>query len=85
MKDPKAPRQMTCRTHRSATYEVLETGGFLRFCTERGRVYWVAQNETGHTSPDCESFRHGCTGANVGSVRLIITPDCADCRRDKGV
>ena len=33
-------------------YELLHTGGFLRLCTKRGRIYWNAQNETEHTSPD---------------------------------
>jgi hypothetical protein len=33
-------------------YAVLHTGGFLRICTSRGRVYWLAQNEHEHTTPD---------------------------------
>jgi hypothetical protein len=33
-------------------YEILHTGGFVRLCTERGRVYWLAQNSCEHTSPD---------------------------------
>eukprot|EP00455_Lapot_gusevi_P043967 TRINITY_DN5432_c0_g2_i5.p1 TRINITY_DN5432_c0_g2~~TRINITY_DN5432_c0_g2_i5.p1 ORF type:complete len:251 (+),score=22.46 TRINITY_DN5432_c0_g2_i5:69-821(+) len=33
-------------------YNLLHTGGFLRLCTDRGRVYWVAQNEHEHTTPD---------------------------------
>ena len=26
-------------------YNILHTGGFLRLSTDRGRVYWCAQNE----------------------------------------
>lgn len=33
-------------------YEILHTGGFLRLCTERGRVYWLAQNTIDHRPPD---------------------------------
>ena len=40
------------RWYKSFTYHLLHTGGFLRLCTERGRVYWLAQNETIHTTPD---------------------------------
>ncbi len=34
------------------TYRLLHTGGFVRCCTDRGRVFWNAQNETGHVTPD---------------------------------
>lgn len=34
------------------TYHVLHTGGFLRLCTKKGRIYWLNQNSHNHTSPD---------------------------------
>lgn len=40
------------RWMRTMTYHVLHNNGFLRLATERGRVYWLAQNETMHTTPD---------------------------------
>ena len=48
----KSHRELTLRTYRDIEYHVLHTGGFLRLCTMRGRMYWLAQNQTGHTSPD---------------------------------
>eukprot|EP01117_Protostelium_nocturnum_P005885 TRINITY_DN2116_c0_g2_i1.p1 TRINITY_DN2116_c0_g2~~TRINITY_DN2116_c0_g2_i1.p1 ORF type:complete len:265 (+),score=94.20 TRINITY_DN2116_c0_g2_i1:105-899(+) len=33
-------------------YEILETGGFLRLYTARGKLYWMAQNATSHLTPD---------------------------------
>eukprot|EP01117_Protostelium_nocturnum_P015984 TRINITY_DN6242_c0_g1_i1.p1 TRINITY_DN6242_c0_g1~~TRINITY_DN6242_c0_g1_i1.p1 ORF type:complete len:315 (+),score=72.10 TRINITY_DN6242_c0_g1_i1:100-945(+) len=38
--------------HIDMHYDLLETGGFLRLCTLRGRTYWHAQNTLGHMSPD---------------------------------
>lgn len=37
---------------RDVTYSTLHTGGFLRLCTDRGRIYWNAQNESGHRTAD---------------------------------
>lgn len=45
-------REVTVRTYRTTEYHVLHTGGFLRLCTMRGRMYWLAQNQTGHITPD---------------------------------
>eukprot|EP00040_Diaphanoeca_grandis_P041219 m.262632 g.262632 ORF g.262632 m.262632 type:complete len:374 (+) comp46464_c0_seq1:211-1332(+) len=51
--DPKANHgTFSMRWCRTVTYHLLHTGGFLRLATERGRVYWLAQNETMHTTPD---------------------------------
>ena len=52
MADPKRSRRHQARSFRTTTYETFHTGGFLRLCTERGRIYWVAQNELEHTTPD---------------------------------
>merc|ERR1719253_827158 len=50
--EPKVWRRCLVRSHRTTEYEILHTGGFVRLCTERGRVYWLAQNETEHQAPD---------------------------------
>ncbi|CAJ1344223.1 unnamed protein product, partial [Effrenium voratum] len=51
---PKAQVLRNCisRGFRSTEYEILHTGGFVRLCTDRGRVYWLAQNEHEHRLPD---------------------------------
>jgi len=51
-REPKVIRCCLHRLHRTMEYEILHTGGFLRLCTERGRVYWLAQNEHDHCLPD---------------------------------
>lgn len=38
--------------YKTLRYHLLHTGGFLRLCTDRGRLYWLRQNENGHTTPD---------------------------------
>lgn len=51
--DPKADHgTYSTRWYKTCTYHLQHTGGFLRLATERGRVYWLAQNETEHTTPD---------------------------------
>lgn len=45
-------RSCLTRAHRTMEYEILHTGGFLRLCTERGRIYWLAQNTNDHRPPD---------------------------------
>ncbi|CAE7706600.1 unnamed protein product [Symbiodinium pilosum] len=50
--EPKVQRTCIGRLFRSTEYEILHTGGFVRLCTERGRVYWLAQNEHDHRLPD---------------------------------
>jgi len=50
--EPKVLRSCIRRCFRSTEYEILHTGGFLRLCTQRGRVYWLAQNEHDHRLPD---------------------------------
>ncbi|CAE7209268.1 unnamed protein product [Symbiodinium sp. CCMP2592] len=50
--EPKVQRTCIGRSFRSTEYEILHTGGFVRLCTERGRVYWLAQNEHDHRLPD---------------------------------
>jgi hypothetical protein len=50
------------RWMQTRTYHVLHTGGFLRLATERGRVYWVAQNMTSHSTPDWVSHLSCLTG-----------------------
>eukprot|EP00656_Telonema_subtile_P038994 TRINITY_DN44144_c0_g1_i1.p1 TRINITY_DN44144_c0_g1~~TRINITY_DN44144_c0_g1_i1.p1 ORF type:complete len:270 (-),score=48.99 TRINITY_DN44144_c0_g1_i1:98-907(-) len=53
MQDPKGDHgTYSMRWFRTITYHLQHTGGFLRLATERGRVYWLAQNETEHTTPD---------------------------------
>lgn len=49
---PKVMRSCLKRAHRTMEYEILHTGGFVRLCTERGRVYWLAQNMHDHCVPD---------------------------------
>lgn len=51
-REPKVTRRCLTRLHRTMEYEILHTGGFVRLCTERGRVYWLAQNSSEHTTPD---------------------------------
>lgn len=51
-REPKVMRCCLTRLHRTMEYEILHTGGFLRLCTERGRVYWIAQNTEEHRTPD---------------------------------
>src|SRR3989338_3274000 len=54
-KDPKGDHgteSVRGNWYKTMNYELLHTGGFLRLCTLRGRVYWTAQNESEHTSPD---------------------------------
>ncbi|CAJ1344225.1 unnamed protein product, partial [Effrenium voratum] len=50
--EPKVLRNCISRGFRSTEYEILHTGGFVRLCTDRGRVYWLAQNEHEHRLPD---------------------------------
>lgn len=50
--EPKVMRSCISRCFRSTEYEILHTGGFLRLCTQRGRIYWLAQNERDHRLPD---------------------------------
>eukprot|EP00440_Ansanella_granifera_P008362 gb/GFBE01009059.1/.p1 GENE.gb/GFBE01009059.1/~~gb/GFBE01009059.1/.p1 ORF type:complete len:275 (+),score=47.37 gb/GFBE01009059.1/:1-825(+) len=50
--EPKVVRSCIGRHFRSTEYEILHTGGFVRLCTERGRVYWLTQNEHDHRLPD---------------------------------
>eukprot|EP00039_Didymoeca_costata_P016444 m.296784 g.296784 ORF g.296784 m.296784 type:complete len:346 (+) comp16393_c8_seq4:154-1191(+) len=53
--DPKGDKgevHMRGSWFKTMEYGVLHTGGFVRLCTSRGRVYWNAQNETGHVTPD---------------------------------
>ena len=59
------PRWMQTRT-----YHVLHTGGFLRLATERGRVYWVAQNMTSHSTPDWVSHLSCLTGYELTDLVL---------------
>lgn len=56
---------------KTMTYHLLHTGGFLRLCTMRGRSYWNAQNETGHTSPDWK-LHFSCDLTQIGQAWDII-------------
>lgn len=38
--------------YKTMVYQLLETGGFLRLYTLRGRIYWHAQNLNEHQTPD---------------------------------
>lgn len=38
--------------YKTMKYTILETGGFLRLHTDRGRVYFLNQNETNHRTSD---------------------------------
>ena len=49
---PLAMPGASLRSYRTIEYHQLCTGGFNRICTRRGRVYWLAQNEHGHRTPD---------------------------------
>lgn len=46
------PKQRRELTRHGRKYEVLHTGGFVRFCTPRCRAYWLSQNELMHESAD---------------------------------
>lgn len=37
---------------KTMTYHLLDSNGFLLLHTLRGRVYWISQNTTNHTTPD---------------------------------
>eukprot|EP00927_Polykrikos_kofoidii_P022377 TRINITY_DN20911_c0_g1_i1.p1 TRINITY_DN20911_c0_g1~~TRINITY_DN20911_c0_g1_i1.p1 ORF type:complete len:296 (+),score=11.28 TRINITY_DN20911_c0_g1_i1:52-888(+) len=50
--EPKVMRRCLSRGYRTMEYEILHTGGFVRLCTQRGRIYWLAQNEQDHRLPD---------------------------------
>jgi len=78
--EPKVMRSCLVRSHRTMEYEILHTGGFLRLCTERGRVYWLAQNTEDHRPPDWKLHfsihpRHVPRAWDVLS-RLFLTRAC---------
>ena len=53
--DPKAKHptvQLRDDWYKTMQYEVLDNNGFLYLYTLRGRVYWVSQNLTTHTTAD---------------------------------
>mmetsp|Transcript_14955 Transcript_14955/g.26192 ORF Transcript_14955/g.26192 Transcript_14955/m.26192 type:complete len:268 (+) Transcript_14955:89-892(+) len=50
--EPKVLRTCLHRNFRTTEYEIFHTGGFIRLCTDRGRIYWLAQNEHDHKLPD---------------------------------
>eukprot|EP01118_Nematostelium_gracile_P012657 TRINITY_DN4652_c0_g2_i2.p1 TRINITY_DN4652_c0_g2~~TRINITY_DN4652_c0_g2_i2.p1 ORF type:complete len:260 (-),score=69.10 TRINITY_DN4652_c0_g2_i2:27-806(-) len=57
MKDPKRSHGIMMvdrgdEWYKDMKYEILETGGFLRLYTLRGRVYWLAQNMNSHETAD---------------------------------
>eukprot|EP01111_Echinosteliopsis_oligospora_P012085 TRINITY_DN4105_c0_g1_i3.p1 TRINITY_DN4105_c0_g1~~TRINITY_DN4105_c0_g1_i3.p1 ORF type:complete len:317 (+),score=76.05 TRINITY_DN4105_c0_g1_i3:86-1036(+) len=57
MRDPKGDHGTVSidradQWHVDMHYSLLETGGFLRLYTLRGRTYWHAQNILGHLTPD---------------------------------
>lgn len=79
--DPKSPNR--CFSHRGDWYKTLEyrilhTGGFCRLCTDRGRVYWVAQNEHHHQTPDWK-LHFSCAVSDVPRAWDIIA--CAFMQR----
>lgn len=54
-RDPKGDHPSVCTRrnwYKTMTYSMLDTNGFLLLFTMRGRVYWVTQNTTTHTTPD---------------------------------
>lgn len=57
--------------YKTMVYHVCHTGGFLRLCTMRGRGYWNAQNETGHTSPDWK-LHFSCELEDIGIAWNIV-------------
>jgi len=69
-KDPKGDHgtfSLRGNWYKTMTYELLHTGGFLRLCTLRGRVYWNAQNEHGHLTPDWKLH----FSVEVGQIPLV--------------
>jgi len=50
--EPKTLRTCLHRDFRTTEYEIFHTGGFVRLCTDRGRIYWLTQNEHDHKLPD---------------------------------
>lgn len=53
--NPKAEHGVICAREdwfKTMTYRLLDSNGFLLLHTLRGRVYWMSQNATNHTTPD---------------------------------
>jgi hypothetical protein len=48
----KDPKRIESFEFNSKVFEIMHTGGFLRLYTTQGRVYWLAQNEFQHYTPD---------------------------------
>merc|ERR1711907_117729 len=46
------PKEIRNRNINGINYETLHTGGFLRLCTLRCRMYWCEQNTRAHQTPD---------------------------------
>eukprot|EP01105_Mastigella_eilhardi_P004845 TRINITY_DN1653_c0_g1_i1.p1 TRINITY_DN1653_c0_g1~~TRINITY_DN1653_c0_g1_i1.p1 ORF type:complete len:326 (-),score=68.79 TRINITY_DN1653_c0_g1_i1:36-938(-) len=44
--------EMPRRQHEGNEYGILVSNGFLKLFTLKGRIYWVAQTEQTHTTPD---------------------------------
>lgn len=54
-KNPKGDHGVFCTRQdwfKTMTYRLLDSNGFLLLHTLRGRVYWISQNVTNHTTPD---------------------------------
>eukprot|EP00732_Lithocolla_globosa_P005924 Lithocolla_globosa_v1_NODE_6485_length_1080_cov_88.395122.p1 type:complete len:275 gc:universal NODE_6485_length_1080_cov_88.395122:190-1014(+) len=54
MADPKQIQDFSQRGdwYKTMQWESLHTGGFLRICTSRGRMYWLEQNMQEHKTAD---------------------------------
>lgn len=53
--NPKCDHGVFCTRQnwfKTMTYRLLDSNGFLLLHTLRGRVYWISQNLTNHTTPD---------------------------------
>ncbi len=87
MSDPKGDHGMVevrGSWYKTMQYEVLHTGGFLRLYTLRGRMYWNAQNESEHTTPDWK-LHFSCELADIGRAWNIIAALFIDMRAEIGM
>jgi hypothetical protein len=87
MKDPKGQHATyECRGswYKTMKYDILHTGGFLRLFTLRGRIYWNAQNEAEHTTPDWK-FHFSCDLEHIGAAWNSLTALFMDMKCEIGM
>lgn len=70
--------------YKTMKYEVLHSGGFLRLFTLRGRIYWNAQNESEHTTPDWK-FHFSCDLHHIEAAWNSLTALFMDMKCEIGM